>query len=236
MVFQSNSRILEITFTVTKLNASEDFADIYFHGSYEMIRVPECSKTMRLKGSGGEDEMKYPFKSKDSNCDGQPWFIEGQRIDRSLFVLTWGSFLPVEPTSEESLRCNTKNRLVVYSGRPLKVMRVICPSQPDTRPTALHIFSEDWINIQSKLFATKPVIMVLEPVFREIGSIGFSWLEIQRTKASLLQQTDLQNMNMTLNDSLSEFDLKSRDCEYKCPELDACISSVLWCDGKIISV
>lgn len=75
--------------------------------------------------------------------------------------------------------------------------------------------------------------MVLEPIHKEPGSIGFSWLEIQRTKASLIQQLDLQS-NFTTNDTLVEFGLYPREteCEYRCPELDACIGSALWCDGE----
>lgn len=76
--------------------------------------------------------------------------------------------------------------------------------------------------------------MVLEPVMREPGSMGFSWLEIQRTKSSLIQQLDLQT-NLTANDTLGDFGFFPRqaECEHKCPELDACIGSNLWCDGRV---
>lgn len=75
--------------------------------------------------------------------------------------------------------------------------------------------------------------MIIEPILREPGSVSFSWMEIQRTKASLVQHLD-QQTNYTANETLSEFGLypKGGDCEHKCPELDACIASNLWCDGK----
>lgn len=75
--------------------------------------------------------------------------------------------------------------------------------------------------------------MIIEPVLREPGSVSFSWMEIQRTKASLVQQID-QQTNFTANDTLQEFGLypKDGDCEHKCPELNACIASNLWCDGN----
>lgn len=75
--------------------------------------------------------------------------------------------------------------------------------------------------------------MIVEPILREPGSVSFSWMEIQRTKASLVQQID-QQTNFTANETLLEFGLypKDGDCEYKCPELDACIASNLWCDGN----
>ena len=75
--------------------------------------------------------------------------------------------------------------------------------------------------------------MVVEPIFKEPGNIGFQWLEIHRTKASLIQQLDIHT-NYSLNDTLSEFGFipKEAECEHKCPELDACIDGSLWCDGK----
>lgn len=37
------------------------------------------------------------------------------------------------------------------------------------------------------------------------------------------------------NDTLSDFGFypKESDCEYKCPEIDACIAATLWCDGEL---
>ncbi|XP_059216973.1 uncharacterized protein LOC131994281 [Stomoxys calcitrans] len=264
LTFVSNSRIMELTFTVTKLNISEDFADVNFFASYEFKRVSDCRKRLKLKGAGGEDEIKYPMKSQDSSCEGLSWYIEAHTSDKSLFVQTWGSYLPVDPTSEDAMRCHTKNRLMIYSGRPLKPMRVVCPAQSGPRPTSLHIFSEDWTNGQP-LFTNKPVSLVLEPILKEPGDIAFTWLEIYRTKNALLQQFDLQSNATTTstvggagagtgvsgsaasgpgvgvitttgtsgNDTLSDFGFypKESDCEYKCPEIDACISATLWCDG-----
>lgn len=108
----------------------------------------------------------------------------------------------------------------------------------------------------------RAVSLVLEPILKEPGDIAFTWLEIHRTKNTLLQQFDLQtNTSSTVtgsgggagtvgvgtasggvvtstgtsgNDTLSDFGFypKESDCEYKCPEIDACIAAILWCDGK----
>ncbi|XP_060655692.1 uncharacterized protein LOC132790945 isoform X3 [Drosophila nasuta] len=272
LTFVSHSRVMELTFTVSKLNISEDFADVFFSASYEYKRQPDCRKQLKLKGAGGEDELKYPLKTQDASCEGLAWYVEAQSPERSLFVQTWGSYLPVDPTSEDAMRCHTKNRLMVYSGRPLKPMRVVCPAQSGPRPTSLHIFSEDWTNGQP-LFMNKPMSLVLEPILKEPGDIAFTWLEIHRTKNALLQQLDLHvNASVTTgmgtppssggggagsggavvgtgsagvagaggiatssaaNETLNEFGFypKESDCEYKCPEIDACIAASLWCDG-----
>uniref|UniRef100_A0A6P4EK21 Uncharacterized protein LOC108044176 n=1 Tax=Drosophila rhopaloa TaxID=1041015 RepID=A0A6P4EK21_DRORH len=208
----------------------------------------------------------------DASCEGLAWYIEAQSAERSLFVQTWGAYLPVDPTSEDAMRCHTKNRLMIYSGRPLRPMRVVCPAQSGPRPMSLHIFSEDWTNGQP-LFMNKPINLVLEPILKEPGDISFTWLEIHRTKNALLQQLDLHvNASVTTgmgsqtssqsspgsnsgigglggagsaanaggsaggataNETLNEFGFfpKESDCEYKCPEIDACIAASLWCDG-----
>ncbi|XP_039230702.1 uncharacterized protein LOC6539435 [Drosophila yakuba] len=274
LTFVSHSRIMELSFTVTRLNISEDFADVFFSASYEFKRQPDCRKQLKLKGAGGEDELKYPLKTQDASCEGLAWYIEAQSAERSLFVQTWGAYLPVDPTSEDAMRCHTKNRLMIYSGRPLRPMRVVCPAQSGPRPMSLHIFSEDWTNGQP-LFMNKPISLVLEPILKEPGDISFTWLEIHRTKNALLQQLDLHvNASVTTgmgsqtssqsaagsntgigglgssgsgsaanaggsaggataNETLNEFGFfpKESDCEYKCPEIDACIAASLWCDG-----
>lgn len=89
------------------------------------------------------------------------------------------------------------------------------------------------LNIHGISIRYRPVNLVLEPILRESGHIAFHWLEISRTKASIIQYIEAQS-NLTLNDTLEEFGVLPReaDCEFKCPELDACIDGNLWCDGK----
>ena len=148
VIIQSNSKTMELTFNVNNLNITEDFADVYFYASYEIITVPECQKRQRLKGPGGHEHAKFAITPKELTCDGHAWYIESQQMYRSLFVMTWGYILPAEPTMDDVIRCNSKNRLLVYSGRPLKIVKIICPTQQATPSTALYVYSEDWINMQ----------------------------------------------------------------------------------------
>lgn len=135
---------MELIFSVNKLNISEDFADIYFYASYEYVAEPDCPRRMRLRGGGGNEFMQYVLSAKDQTCNEHAWYLEAQEMYRSLFVMTWGYVLPVEQTMDDILRCNSKNRLLVYSGRPLRVVKIICPTQPTSPSTALYIYSDDW--------------------------------------------------------------------------------------------
>lgn len=245
LVFLSSSRFMEIHFTLTKMNITEDFRDLYFFATFEMIRMPECPRRQRLRGSGGEVEfINPPLSRTDMYCEGLPWLVEAHE-NRSLFLLTWGTFLPLEPTHEEPARCASKNRVLIYSGKPARLIRVVCPAEPNARQFAVHVFSEEWFGGGSSDGAdfTQSVITLLQPprppsflvecVSKEPGIAAFNWLEISRSRSALLQQLQLEypgyNGNLSLNETFLPPDW---ECPYRCPELDACISSSLWCDGR----
>lgn len=118
LVIISTARVLELHFIVQEMSLGEDFRDFYFHASFEMIPAPECPRRQRLRGSGGEVEFHSPPASRaDVNCEGLPWLVEAHE-NRSLFLLTWGTFLPPDPGLDETVRCPTRNRVLLYSGRP----------------------------------------------------------------------------------------------------------------------
>jgi hypothetical protein len=156
-------------------------------------------------------------------CAGMPWLVEA-RHNRSLFLLSWGAFLPLKPRLEEPTRCPTTNRVLIYSGRPPKLVRAVCPAEPGARPLAVHVFSEEWWGEGLAVIHQRPPNFLVEWVGSEPGISAFSWLEISRSRSSLLQQ-----LQVPVNASANETDF---ECPHKCPELDACISASLWCDGK----
>lgn len=120
LVIETVARVLELRFKVFYLNSSEDFFDIYFHAKFRMLRKPDCPRKQRIRGSGGEIQMVYPAQQRtDTYCEGLPWLVEA-RENHSLFILTWGRFLPLTPTTEDQIKCPTKNRVLLYSGTPFK--------------------------------------------------------------------------------------------------------------------
>ncbi|XP_028134740.2 uncharacterized protein LOC114329744 [Diabrotica virgifera virgifera] len=224
LVFISASRVLELQFTAKDMNITEDFTFIHFHILFEIIKMDECPRKQRLRGYGGDVQLHSPpSDNDDSLCQGMPWIVEA-RYNRSLFLLSWGAFLPLKPRLEESTRCPTSNRIMIYSGRPPKLVRVVCPAEPGTRPLAVHVFSEEWWGEGQAHIVQRPPNFMIDWIGSESGEAAFSWLEISRSRSSLLHQ-----LQVPINASSNETDL---ECAYKCPELDACISSSLWCDGK----
>ncbi|XP_017770463.1 PREDICTED: uncharacterized protein LOC108558152 [Nicrophorus vespilloides] len=224
MSLLSSSRTLELHFTTKDMNISEDFTLLHFHATFEIVSMPECPRKQRVRGYGGDVQFASPpIDRSELLCSGMPWLVES-RFNRSLFLLSWGAFLPLRPRPEEPSRCPTTNRILVYSGKPPKLVRAICPTTPGDRHLAVHVFSEEWWGEDSIHYVQKPPNFLVEWISHEQGVAAFSWLEISRSRSSLLQQLQVP-INASANDT--EF-----ECMHKCPELDACISPELWCDGK----
>lgn len=137
---------MELTFIASELNITEDFMDIFFYASYEVVKVSDCKYKTKLTALGGE-ESAY-FNMQNDNCNGIAWLLEAKRIDHSLFVQSWGSIIPANPTLDELSKCQTKNRLVVYSGSTKKNVKIlfICPAMKTDSRQSIKFFSEDWMN------------------------------------------------------------------------------------------
>lgn len=205
-----------------------------------------------------------------------PWLVEA-RDNRSVFVLTWGWFLPLEPStttppifsssappsasssssssylssstgdelssiihhkknpsiaSETTMKCPTTNRILLYSGWPVKLLKVVCPSEPGARDFKVHIFSEEWLltagtSDERWMSPPKPAALIIDFVAREPGKAAASWLEISKTRSALRRQLRFPG-RVTENETLG-----SGDCLHTCPELGACIAASLWCDGRV---
>ncbi|XP_066582261.1 uncharacterized protein [Prorops nasuta] len=229
----SAGRILEINFLIDQMTPHEDFNTLFFFASFELIRAPECPRKQRVRGEGGELRfISPPLSRPDIYCEGLPWLVEA-RENRSLFLLTWGWFLPLEPTpsmeASEGTKCPTTNRILLYSGWPPKLLKVVCPAEPGAREFTVHVFSEEWMgaSISGGKYPGPPrsPAMLLDFVSREPGQAAASWLEISKSRAALRRQLRLPE-RMIENETLF-----NGDCAHKCPELGACISSTLWCDG-----
>lgn len=135
---------MELTFIASELNITEDFMDIFFYASYEIVKTPDCKYKGKLTASGGEESAYFNMQNFNDNCNGMAWLIEAKKIDHSLFIQSWGSIISSNPTNEELAKCQTKNRLLIYSGPATKTVRIICHKTESRQ--SLKFFSEDWMN------------------------------------------------------------------------------------------
>ena len=61
--FVSTAHVVELRFVVTNMNASEDFRNFNFEGSWEFIRTPVCARKQRLSGASGEIRFRSPSRT-----------------------------------------------------------------------------------------------------------------------------------------------------------------------------
>ncbi|XP_063227000.1 uncharacterized protein LOC134533409 [Bacillus rossius redtenbacheri] len=250
------SSVVEVNFTVTLMNITQDFSDFYFEGEYQFLNALDldiglCSASgddRRLRGTSGEIAIRSPVSripDPQSAMDGHletsgdkehvglfrcvnfPWLIEPEDPSNNFLYLKIRGF---ELTGRQGLQCHTQNRIVVYSGVDTRNPKVICPADDSSnRVQVVEIFSDGWnrtdngssISNSFLLLSPHARSFVVEFLEREPGSYSVTWIEV--SKRPLLTSSSSFIMYSSTSPP---------DCPYRCPELNACISAALWCDGS----
>lgn len=225
VTFDLSSDTVEIRYRIPGFDVTEDFTNAFFNVHVRVVRSPPCPRKQWIRGSGGEIELAYPLEARDDlYCHDKPWLLEAHP-EHSMFVQTWGHFLPLNTSVAP---CKTKNRILLYALRPVRLIGHVCPTAaPRDNRRNVYMFSDEWTNFVP-VDRQNPSFMV-EFVAQESGSMAFKWLEVSKPTAGKQQQhvTDAILWSpQQHNRSTNRF-----GCAYGCPELNACISATLWCDG-----
>lgn len=107
-----------------------------------------------------------------------------------------------------------------------RLLSVICPAEPDSERT-VHAFSENWSaggETGRRAPRLRSALLVVWAA-REPGAAAFSWIEVWPATARRRTLAELGN------ESLAEATPERAGCAHACPELGACASAELWCDG-----
>uniref|UniRef100_A0A8D8YX57 CUB domain-containing protein n=1 Tax=Cacopsylla melanoneura TaxID=428564 RepID=A0A8D8YX57_9HEMI len=233
--FVTHSNYLQIDFQLSQMNSSEDYRHLQFEATYEFIRSPVCTLNRRLSGTSGEIYLRSPgLNQEEKNCEGHAWIIEPSSSTTFLYVKMTGIFLPHSNWHEtrnhsdstsltEAFQCATPNRVTIHSGESLHT--VVCPAPVyHQRHHIVEVFSEGWVmgpnapkGWLTNLAKNESRNVVIDFIPRDQGVYTVTWLELTR-RPLLPTAQDLGPMYVS-------------DCMHRCPELDACINSSLWCDG-----
>ena len=248
-VFLSNTSSLRVEFIVRNMSPDDDYETYSMTGRFSFVHEPRCHLRKLAMGAGGTITLKT-----SSYCTEQPWVIEPSQEGKFIFLKVPGKTIYSGENSVEvftnmsrtslSGECETRNRIMIYSGDHLTI---ICPSEMSQQ--AVELFSQGWDDAKfpppqkSHLFSdaktrtaadngqSKSSMVVkfigVEPSRSYDGYI-LHWLEISPTPEPNALSVFDQGGENSNNDLLA-----ASSCAYACPELSGCIRSELWCDGIV---
>ncbi|KAG5882973.1 hypothetical protein JTB14_026431 [Gonioctena quinquepunctata] len=226
VITKTSNRVV-VKFVVQKMNVNEDHSSYFFDATFELIASENnCLNpwgNRKLHGSSGEVTIRNHEESLTNNdedvfqnqsiryCLQQPWLIEPD--GESNFV-----YLKIKGTEKKDQRlCKTKNRILVFMAGETEMVHIICPYQ-ESMDDMVEMFSEGWHMYNSNKIRDKNTrSLIVEFSRKETGNFAVTWMEVSKNPA------------LVLSNSMSV--IPPPECQYSCPELGACISSELWCDG-----
>lgn len=205
------SNVVEVRFTVSLMNVTQDYRDFFFEGEYRFVALGAdtsergCSTKLeerRLRGTSGEISLRSPLprvipgvasveeiltNTEDltaTQCVNEPWLIEPEdaRINY-LYLRTAGYSITLDNVEE----CTTLNRIVVYSAANTKDRSVICPEGGVNTARTVDFFSGGWnysaVNATVTM-AQHSRSFVVEFLQREPGFYAVTWMAISRRSPS----------------------------------------------------
>ncbi|XP_037044522.1 uncharacterized protein LOC119080330 isoform X2 [Bradysia coprophila] len=215
IIYTSSGKDLELHLIATNMTSQDDPDNIYFEATFQFIKGPyTCRESRRRSGPGGQTSLAL----EDIECRTRPWLVE-PTSGRFLYVRLNGIYLrkhnPLQHNSVNSSRalssnnCETKSRVVLTNAEGSSV--TACPlSENSALNDYVEMFSSGWHdqhNFKESHFSPGISVEYINPDHEEYS---FTWMEmVPRPHQGLLA-----------------------DCEFKCPELDACVNASVWCDGK----
>lgn len=223
-IFDSRSSSLAINLTIAGMDPDHDYRNFSFVATYRFIKHKRCEGGNRkLDSPAGELLLK---STGPSECSKKPWLLTAP-IGHSLLLT-----LPKAALANES--CASDSRLLLWIPGEETPSQAICPSaDPTSYVKLLWPPNPDLHLIQTKHSKTKEVVEVARLVLQwdshSISSLTVQWLRLW----SPYNNSDIIN----IGSKESVWGPGGRrlalhpQCKEWCPELNACISSELWCDG-----
>ncbi|KAK8773855.1 hypothetical protein V5799_011612 [Amblyomma americanum] len=217
ILIESVGNNVTLTFTISGMTSLEDFNNYGFEATYEFRPATSCDTSTEMRnGSQGELTFMAPQSVADQELPLRcRWFIEASPR-KYLYLKFQGR--------DGSRGCpDSGNRFVVYADGIMQPVAVVCSGgiHEETSlssSTDFDIFSASWYNETSErqhhALADR---VVIEVVAFQAAQFRLRWLEVTRPFLKTSSGLTLRNVN----------------CLYECPELSACISPELWCDGTV---
>lgn len=219
MSFTSN---LAINFTVVGMNVFDDYSHFSFELEYEFVEVAECEEKRVVKGESGY--LSLPMKPPSGPCRGHPWLIKPNE-DRFLMVSVPGRVI------QGGLQLNDNSHSMFSSNNyPL----------PSCSGPELHVYQPGTPRPLSAICvdpASSETVQVFSRGFKDPWSLDYldenqrSLLVVMVTRPSHYSKHHYSDTIQIRWVQAAPRWLAER-CTTECPEVHACISASLFCDGS----
>ncbi|XP_022249532.1 uncharacterized protein LOC106465867 [Limulus polyphemus] len=200
----STSNNLTLTFTVVGMNVSHDFNHFYFEASYRFVFSNICN-AVSFQRNGSIGELVFNVSQLLSGGFRCRWSVVSS-YGKSLY-LTFRGF-------NASYGCFHGNVLVIYINDIQMPIATVCVNGTD------QLFTVDTNSVYDEMPLPKPDrhrrdYISIETFINSPQTIRLEWLELAKPSLKIQSGQSLRNIN----------------CLVRCPEINACISPDLWCDG-----
>ncbi|KAG5680520.1 hypothetical protein PVAND_010026 [Polypedilum vanderplanki] len=224
ITYISNSRELEVHFSAINMTRHDDPDTLNFQATFEFIKSPfqsKCKDARRKLGSEGVINLNEA----EFECRSKPWLIEPS-TGKYLYINFRGFYisrynpavhLPINKSigenDETTFNCPTNSRVIITTGESITI--TACPLSDDysSRHT-VEVFSAGWH--QKSIFqrheASPALSVEFLPDIYDYNEYTLTWVELSR-RPLIAEGIE--------------------DCQFTCPELNACVNASIWCDGRV---
>lgn len=251
--YVSTSNVVEIRFDARDMDAGDDYGNLNFEGTWQFVKMPSCAGPgMRKMGASGEVGFVYPSENANEVvCEKHARAVVPQTPHKYLYVKTPGVILSQYSTvtgnrTRYSISsCTTKNRISIHTQL---YTTYVCPYYRYSYKHLVEVFSDGWVRAKGGGPAVEEQgidylggelsrgVTVTFHV-QEAGSYGIGWLELAHRKEiphieiTTSDHRPASTNGQSLGDDLLLHMQSTAECQYRCPELDACVNGSVWCDG-----
>ncbi|XP_076334522.1 uncharacterized protein LOC143238309 [Tachypleus tridentatus] len=209
----SLSNNVSLIFTVKRMTSLQDYRHFNFEANYEFFSFPICDKAI-VEKTGSSWQLTLPVYEAMLHEYGQfrcRWSLRGV-ASKHLYVTFHGT--------NGTDNCAANNIAKVYSGGNIATFAVVCLNDNATK---LEVVVPFWYGMEmSSLYPPNHRLpslsdhIILETLIKVAQTVRVYWDEITNPLLKKNVGHSLRNIN----------------CLVRCPEINACISPDLWCDGK----
>ncbi|XP_076330563.1 uncharacterized protein LOC143236164 [Tachypleus tridentatus] len=200
----SASNNLTLTFTVVGMNVSHDFTHFYFEASYRFVYSNICN-AVAFQRNDSIGALVFNISKLLSGGFRCRWSVISS-YGKSLY-LTFRGF-------NSSYGCFHGNVLLIYLNDIQVPIATVCMNGTDKLFTVSTHSVYDEMPLP-KLNRHRRDYISIETFINSPQTIRVEWLELTRPSLKIQSGQSLRNIN----------------CLVRCPEINACISPDLWCDG-----